>query len=186
MFAGWERVNTFSTHRSASHQLSVSQTDPFISSRVRLTWMKREGRPSLTPLHSHCLLQLTNLGLLRGIQNANGVSGIWELLIEQFSDRGKGLGTPSKWKSVEAFSPPCVGTKSFLQKKKKIWILRLKSVDQATFTLLVHFTTLDNLGPYFCSLRPKLEAAPRFICSKLRKSWKETLQLLPPSSYNLI
>lgn len=184
MFAGWERVNTFSTHRSASHQLSVSQTDPFISSQVRFTWMKREGRPSLTPLHSHGLLQLANLGLLGGIRNTNGVSGIWELLIEQFSDRGKGLGTPWKWKSVEAFSPPCWD--KIFSSEKNIWILRLKSVDQATFTLLVNLTTLDNLGPYFCSLRPKLEAASRFICSKLRKSWKETLQLLPPSSYNLI
>lgn len=45
-------------------------------------------------------------------RNTGGVYGIWELLIERFSDLRKGLETPSKWNSVEAFSPPFVGRKS--------------------------------------------------------------------------
>ena len=108
--AGWERVITFSTLRSASHQLSVSQTDLFIGSWVRLTLTKKEERPFLTLPHTHVLLQLANLSLLGGIRNTDGVCSIWELLIKQFSDGGNGLETPSKWKSVETFSP-CVGTK---------------------------------------------------------------------------
>lgn len=143
-------------------------------------WWRRSG-PFLTLLHTHVLLQLANLSLLGGIRNTDGVYGIWEILIEQFSDRGKGLETPSKWKSAEAFSP-----KSFLQKKKNLnfeikisWLSDLHSS-------LICIKALDNHGSYLCSLRPKLEAALRLICSKLRKSWKETLQLLSPNSYNLI
>lgn len=91
MRAGRERAHEFSAHRSAS-QLSVSQTDPFIGSRVRLTLTKREERPP-PPFFLTLLLQLTNLGLLGGIWNTDALYGVWELLKEPFCDRGRGLET---------------------------------------------------------------------------------------------
>lgn len=63
---------------------------------------KKEELAFLTPLHTNVLLWLWNRSRLGGVWNTDGVYGIWELLIEQLSDRGRGLATPSKCKSIQS------------------------------------------------------------------------------------
>lgn len=90
-------------------------------------WPKKEELAFLTPLHTNVLLWLWNLSRLGGVWNTDGVYGIWELLIEQLSDRGRGLATPSKCKSIQSLF-------------SSIWWM--KSDFFIFFTLLVHLCCL--------------------------------------------
>lgn len=184
MFSGWKNVNTFSAHRSASHQLSVSQTDPFIASRVRLTLVEEE-RPFFNTAAYPCP------SAARKSESAGRDSEYWWRLWHLGnSDRAvqwswNRIRNSIKMEVSRSLFSVCCNEIFSSEKKNLNFEIKISWLSDLHSSLIC-IKALDNHGSYLCSLRPKLEAALRLICSKLRKSWKETLQLLSPNSYNLI